>query len=106
MFSYVLWQHDIPANPQIQISRIPHFAARGLRRVYGRGDTLGGRRFNLDVWATLDGKLLARFWSRSLEVDEDSWEVSGAPSTLPYGDDDSVPQCLRERYNAWVAENY
>ena len=50
-----------------------------MKRVFGRGDHFSGRAaFNMDVWLDRRGRLLARFWSRSEEVDNRSLELLGA----------------------------
>ncbi len=51
-----------------------------MRRVHGRGDIFlrkQPRKLNLDVWLTRGRRLLARFWGRGYEVDEESYEVFG-----------------------------
>lgn len=93
----------------IEVNHVDHFDARGMRRVYGRGDHhCGGRTFNMDVWLTRSGRLLARFWSRSSEVDGVSLEIIGFSPTLPPRrkgaalDARWVPQCLRDEYDDWI----
>lgn len=65
----------------------------------------------MDVWLARDGRLLARFWSRSAEVDWKSIEVIGIPvDAIPYRTPDSVfsdawiPEILREEYEDWMEE--
>lgn len=88
------------------VEAIADFSARGMHRVYGRGDQFRNRTLNLDLWKTKDGRLLARFWSRSLEVDPESWEVMGFAGTdFPTGDERWVPQLLRQCYDSWVISN-
>jgi hypothetical protein len=92
-----------------------------MRRVYGRGDHFGnvrGNTFNMDVWLSRSGRLLARFWARSEEVDWLSFEITGytqadkargwdAAAKRDVGkchelDEDWVPECLRDEYDDWV----
>jgi hypothetical protein len=99
--------------PGIKVNYIEDFDARGMRRVYGRGDHhSGGRTFNMDVWLTRSGRLLARFWSRSSEVDGVSLEVIGFSPTLSPTikgaalDARWVPQLLRDEYDHWIDEQW
>ena len=81
-----------------------------MRRVYGRGDHFPGRAaFNMDIWRDRHGKLYARFWSRSAEVEDMSLMIHGIPvrcvpeplkgSSLV---DDWVPKAVRDEYDEWV----
>jgi len=103
--SVVHWQQNTQHDSKITVERIEHFTARGMRRVYGRGDRFNRSTLNLDLWKAEDGRLLARFWSRSQEVDGESWEVIGRPDAGPPGDERWVPKCLRQRYESWVTSN-
>jgi hypothetical protein len=99
----------------IKVKPIDHFNARGMRRVYGRGDVflLNGKQTykrNMDVWLTREGRLLARFWALGYEVDEESFEVIGLAQP-PVRErearlsEDWVPQSLRNEYKAWLISN-
>lgn len=110
----LLWDTSGASGRGIHVRYIEHFDARGMRRVYGRGDWFGpGRKFNMDVWLSTDGRLLARFWTRRDEVDWLSLEViwSTHPQ-LPSGgnqlpmSEDWVPQPLREEYNSWIISEF
>jgi hypothetical protein len=101
-------EEPFPA-PYSKVDFIGHFDARGMHRVYGRGDHWqGGRSMNIDVWLTKSGRLVARFWSRSSDVDGMSLQVIGfSPDLLPPNkleglDERWVPQCLRDEYDQWV----
>jgi hypothetical protein len=100
----VHWEHSIQHDPQVKLDDIEHFSARDMHRVYGRADHIDKRTLNLDLWKTKDGRVLARFWSRSQEVDPESWEVIGQPDVGPPGEQ-WVPLCLRQRYESWVTSN-
>lgn len=98
-------------GPRTEVNQTEPFDARGMRLVYGREDHYGrGRTFHMDVWLTRRGRLLARFWSRSSEVDEMSLEVIGfSPRLHPRKKGDAfdarwVPQRLREAYDDWIDE--
>jgi len=103
-----IWETKGPARRSISVSFVDHFDARGMRPVYGRGDHFGRRALQMDVWRTATGRIVARFWSRSSEVDGESYEVSGYEipaeslrSTL--GDNEHlIPECLRDAYDNWV----
>ena len=103
------WERDGPKGGRIKLDYIGHFDARGMRLVYGRGDHFGRRSsFHMDVWFTRNGRLLARFWSHSNEVDWCSFEVIGfrhePPGKKKANDlnEDWVPQCLRDEYDSWI----
>src|ERR1017187_51966 len=103
------WDRGGPRGRGIKVNNIAHFDARGMRRVFGRGISyLGGHDFNMDVWLTRSGRLLARFWSRSSKVDWKSYEIVGLPLTPPPTskrremDERWVPQCLRDEYDNWI----
>lgn len=107
------WEHKRRLSRGISVNYIDAFNARGMRRVYGRCDYFGrGRTFNMDVWLTKDGRLLARFWARRDEVDCYSLEVIG--HTLPIvqnnrnyeANEEWVPQCLRVDYDNWVMSEF
>jgi hypothetical protein len=51
------WQSEAPAAKAF-VMEIDHFDARGMSRVYGRGDHFGRyRSFHMDIWKTRDGRL-------------------------------------------------
>jgi len=93
----------------IQVREIAHFDARGKRSIYRRGDKfLGKACFNMDIWIDSTGRLLARCWSRSEDVDLRSFEVVGFPSSLipefhgrSTTDDAWIPESLRHEYEEW-----
>lgn len=101
--SVAAWDDDIQPDPQVSLEAIGSFNARGMRRLYGRGDHFGRRTLNLDLWKSGDGRVLARFWSRSDEVDDESWEVLGGQADAQ--DEQQVPQRLRDQYDSWVRSN-
>ncbi|MFZ0960715.1 MAG: hypothetical protein WAO35_07390 [Terriglobia bacterium] len=106
---WALWEKTIPRGVGINLIRVDHFDAHGMRRVYGRGDHFGRCcTFNMDVWLTRSGRLLARFWSRSSWVEEVSLEVIGLHRNPPLGTKATalhegwVPRCLRDEYDNWI----
>ena len=109
MTETVVWERDGRRGREIKLTCVDHFDARGMRRVYGRGDHLGrGRTFNMDIWLTRSDRVFARFWSRSSEVDAESFEVIGVSVTPPPSgqkyelDELWAPQCLRDEYDNWI----
>lgn len=106
------WFANGPTSRRIHWKYIGHFDARGMRRVYGRGDHFGSWTANMDVWRTRDRRVLARFWSRSHDVDTCSCEVFGL--TVPDFDAEHVPadgerwipRCLRDAYDNWVISEF
>jgi hypothetical protein len=99
----VTWEHQVQQDAGITCEPIEGFNARGMTRLYSRGDHLGNRTLNLDLWKARDGRVLARFWSRSNEVDGESWAVHGGRTNAQ--NEQQVPQCLRDRYDAWARSN-
>jgi hypothetical protein len=103
------WEDEGLISPSIRLNHIGHFAARGKRRVYGRGDRFGKLTLNMDVWRAKDGRLFARFWSRNDEVDWYSYEIVGLSflnrrkktAVTEFGEH-WVPECLRQEYDDWV----
>ena len=108
-----VWGKALPRGRGISVIYIDHFNARGMRRVYGRGDLFGrGLTFNMDVWLMRSGRLLARFWSHGNEIDWQSMVVIGfshAPpskNTKREMNEDWVPQCLRDEYDKWIIAQF
>jgi len=83
---------------------IEWFMARGMRRVYRRVEGFGHLHLTMDVWYTRDGRLLARFWSRSEETDPYAYEVKGFVPPECDGElgENWAPRCLREGFGNWV----
>ena len=101
--SFVTWDQKSKQDAGVTCESIEGFSARGMTRLYGRGDHFGKRTLNLDLWRSGDGRVLARFWSRSNEVDWESWAVTGGQTDAQ--DEHPVPQCLRDQYDAWARSN-
>ena len=74
---FVCWDTSGPTSRGIRVEPTEHFDARGMRHIYGQGDHFGHLVLNMDVWRGKNGRALARFWSRSQEVDGESYEVFG-----------------------------
>ncbi len=108
--SVFIWEQPCHGSPTAAATEIEPFSARGMKRVYGRGDHYQRRGFNLDIWRDGVGRLRARFWSRSSEVEDQSWEVTGIPDADqiagPLFNEQWVPNCLRKQYDAWVLANF
>jgi hypothetical protein len=108
-----LWESDAPDKDAV-VSEIEHFDAGGMRRVYGRGDHFGRHySFNMDIWKTLDGRLLIRCWSRCNDIDWLSFEIKGVDlaeiSERPKcrGFLESwVPGAVRQAYDRWITEEF
>ena len=118
----VCWENNGLTDSQIEIHFIGHFDARGMRRLYGRGDHFPGQQgdifairrriFNMDIWADRNNRVFARFWSRSDDVDCCSYEITGmslvnfdrhATAQL---NECWVPQRLRYEYDEWIIINF
>ena len=93
-----------------QLNECATFDARGMHRVYGRGDHFQ-LRLKLDIWVDRDGRLWMRLWSRSRPSDTVSYELIGMQLPLHAAkkggkllDDEWVPQIVRDTYQDWVME--
>ena len=110
MKSVAHWDTKVRSDPKIDIIEIDHFDARGMRRVYGRGDYFH-RVYNLDIWRDRNKHLFGRFWSRSVNVFDLYFKIIGMRS-YPIPEDSNtsfderwVPKCLREFYDIWIDDN-
>ena len=97
--------------PKAQLDAIPPFSARGMRRIYGRGDHFPGLpTYNLDVWLTKERRIMVRFWSRGSFVDPCSYELRNGRipvdtlSSVPAENESHVPLALRAEYEDWVID--
>lgn len=107
------WETDAPDYP-VTLVETEHFDARGMKRVYGRGDYFQRyRTFNMDIWKDRSGRLFMRFWSRSGDVDWRSYELKGMDgSTIPVDIHHSdcidywVPIRVRDAYEQWIREEW
>jgi hypothetical protein len=102
------WEGIARPSRRVTVKYIDHFSARGMHRVYGRGDNFSGNpRLCMDIWRSAAGRLLVRFWSHGTEVDPVSYEIIGIPTDQhpklgpPY-DESWVPQVLRREYERWI----
>lgn len=108
------WSSDPPTNTDAKMEEIDRFDARGMHRVYGRGDHYPKYyTFNMDIWMTRNGRLLMRCWSNWQEIDGRSFEIKGLdtskiPKTVKgEGPKDSwVPDVVRNTYEEWVWEEF
>jgi hypothetical protein len=107
------WESPSPRYKGIKIEMIDYFDARGMKRVYGRGDCFGRNRyFHMDIWATSSGRLLMRCWSRCSEIDGRSFEIFGIDIEKsifqPHKKmcDDWIPYIVREAYETWIEEEW
>ena len=105
-----LWNRDSSRGRQIRVKFIDEFDARGMKRVYGRCDRWGrGRIFNLDIWITREGRLLARFWAASGDAERESFEITGVSrqrlAELIEDEDSWISNRLRKEYENWTISN-
>ena len=103
------WERIGATDPSIHAEPIEHFKALGMRSVFWRDDVFGKMILRMAVWLTRDGRVLMRLWSRSTEVDWESYEILGFPETLRpveiikgIGDEGWVPECARDEYDNWL----
>ena len=108
----VWWETRAPTARNVRWEFADDFNARGMQRVYGRADRFGSWIANMDVWRTKEGRILARFWSRSADVDACSYEVFGLevparPNRNDLGGGECwIPRCLRDEYENWVTAEW
>jgi len=96
----------------VEVSEIEHFDARGMKRVYGRGDSFGPHRsFHMDIWMDRCGRLLMRFWSRCADIQGHSFQIKGHdPDGIPGKSHSAVlpelwvPLAARRTYGMWIQE--
>ncbi len=94
----------------VDVVEIDPFSARGMRRVYGRGDHFGGgRTFQLDIWKNKHNQLFMRCWSHYSDYLPMSFLITGVnPQVNPKVDgkhdlrEDWVPQIVRDAYDDWA----
>lgn len=98
----------------VEVIEVNHFSARGMRRVYGRGDHFGGgRTFNLDIWKNRNGQIFMRCWSYYSDYYPRSFLISGVnPPLMPKVDgmpdlrEEWIPQIVRDTYDEWAREEF
>ena len=106
----LFWETHSPRKSQARIEYIDAFDARGMRRVYGRGDHFGRKAaLKMDIWRDKRGQLFARFWSRNSEVDELSIAIHGIrtdsipkPHKGAAFSDVWIPKVVRDEYTDWM----
>lgn len=112
--SLVFWNTPDPkdSDPAVSVVSIDHFNARGMRRMYGRSDHLGGG-FNLDIWRKKDGRVFMRCWSEYGDYEPASFEIVGVNPPLPHLQngvpqlsEDWIPLVVRDAYEEWVREEF
>ena len=109
-FGATIWDTEPPKSIPVQFVYIEPFDARGMSRVYGRGDRFGAKAsFNMDIWLERKSRIFVRFWSRNSEVDNLSFELSGIPiDTIPDRKSNSgfteswIPKIVRDEYVDWI----
>jgi hypothetical protein len=114
-----VWETKPPKDGDLaDLILTPWFSARGMLRVYGRGDNFpevygpGRRGFlicNLDIWQRNDGRIFLRFQSNRKCLDAFSYELTGCkkvsqPDKQTGFDDSWVPWIVRSDYDEWVEE--
>jgi len=107
------WDSDAQAL-DASVEEIEDFDAKGMRRVYGRGDHFGRHHsFNMDIWKTSDGRLLMRCSSRCIDIDWRSFEIKGVDlAEIPELDKSKgfeeswVPKSVRQAYEDWIYEEF
>ena len=112
-FDLTYWESKAPVT-DARVEEIDYFDARGMRRVYGRGDHYGRHWcFNMNIWKTHDRRLLARFWSRCDDIDGRSFEIKGIDTAaIPrrnkqeHFQDSWVPKAIRKEYDQWIRDEF
>jgi hypothetical protein len=112
-YTRMRWGAPSPRYKGIKIEMIDDFDARGMRRMYGRGDWYGRHHhFNMDIWATPSGRLLMRCWSQCSDIYGRSFEIFGIDiekSIIRPNNrlcDDWLPYIVREAYDTWIEEEW
>lgn len=104
----ISWDSVAPAMEARVVPMAP-FDARGMVRLYGRGDRFGSHlSFLMDIWKTADGRILMRCSSRRADIGDQSYEILGLdvaaiPVAPPSGLTDRwIPVAVRDAYEAWI----
>ena len=113
MGDIVFWESEASETTAI-VEECDPFVARGMRRVYGRGDHLGRyRTFYMDIWRDRRGRLFMRCWSRCSDIDWREFEIKGMDvDMIPEGDrergfkDCWLPKAARDAYEEWIREEF
>ena len=106
----ISWEYK-PATLKVILEELDEtFDARGMKSVYGRGDSfVNSGNFHMDVWQHKSGDLYARFWSHSNEVDRRHYLIKGmADCSFPKLSPDNelwIPFELRTEYENWIKES-
>ncbi len=98
----------------VNVVEIDSFSAKGMRRVYGRGDHFGGgRTFQLDIWKNKHDQLFMRCWSHYSDYLQRSFSITGVNTeVMPKVDgkpdlrEEWVPQIVRDSYDDWAREEF
>jgi hypothetical protein len=109
----VFWNTQPRRSSKVELLDIDPFDARGMKRVYGRGDDYSqrGHVFNMSIWLAKDDRLFSRFWARSKGIRDKSLEVmgfnhKGLPLTYdaekPFEIEVWASECLRDAYSYWI----
>ena len=109
MDDFSFWESEAPETTAILEACDP-FDARGMRSVYGRVDIIPrAPTYHMDIWRDRRGRLFMRCWSRSDEIEWESWEIKGIDiSSIPERErehcfvDCWLPKAVRDAYENWV----
>ena len=113
MDNFVSWDSAAPKTTAV-VEACGHFNARGMRRVYGRGDIFGrNHNFQMDIWMDRRGRLFMRCWSRYVDIDWRSFKIKGINSDgIPKPDkklgfvDCWLPKAVRDVYEEWITAEF
>lgn len=114
MYSYWVYKGK-SRRSAIKLRWVDHFNARWMQSIYGRYDCAPirsgpGRHsmtFSFEMWLTRDGRVLARFSSRSKDICTQSMELVGMKlDHIPDNPsaeyrEQLVPQIIRDAYAYW-----
>jgi hypothetical protein len=110
------WSTEPPETEpgDVAVVEIEPFSAKGMKRVYGRGDHFGrGRTFQLDIWKNKHDQLFMRCWSHYSDYISRSFSITGVnpqvnPKVVgkPYLSEEWVPQIVRDAYDDWAREEF
>ncbi len=107
------WGSEAP-DADATVEEVDHFGARGMRRVYCRGDWFGRHHsLSMDIWLAHDGRLLMKCWSRCRDIDPRSFMITGVdPDGIPERreseayEDAWIPMAVRQAYDRWISEEW
>lgn len=89
----------------ISIEDVDWQSVRGMRRLHWGVHHVGRRSLQIQLYAAADGRVVARLWGRSQDVDDECFEVRGLSerrlNAIDWSEMSSWPPVIRRRWKEW-----